>query len=226
MNLQISHQFVTTATQEEDQVSQEQTDRTSMMPALQVLPMGDLADGGRVSDSSKDQPSSSSSSPESSHSEPSTPIVSEFTESSLSSLNMDDFLGPVATSVQPALKTYRLVGDNIDKQVRPRDMRSDYQTRSLHYFHTYAVRDRVDLTGISDQKPVLDLKTIHLDAILPTSSDKKELQKNFSILFAWILKKYIPFFAKFGTGLERHIQHEFYHEMSQKSEVVSSEDST
>ena len=135
---------------------------------------------------------------------------------------MDDFLGPVAASVQPALKTYRLVSDNIDKQVRPRDMRSDYQTRSLHYFHTYAVRDRVDLTRISDQKPFLDLKTIHLDATLPTSGDKKELQKNFSILFARILKKYIPFFAKFGAGLERHIQHEVYHEMSQKSEVVSS----
>ena len=45
-------------------------------------------------------------------------------------------------------------------------MRSDYLTRSLHYFHTYAVTDRVDLTGISDQKVVPDLKTICLDNIL------------------------------------------------------------
>ena len=208
-------------------MSQEQTDRT--IP--QVPPMSDLADidGGCLSDSSKEEhtidPSSSPSTLESSHSEPSTlasPTVSEFTESSSSSLNIDDFLGPVSTStsVPPALKTYRLVGDNIDKQVRPRDMRSDHQTRSLHYFHTYAVRDRMDLTDVSDQRPVIDLKTINLDNILPISDDRKELLKNFGILFARTLKKHMPYFAEFGKGIERHIQHEFYHEMSQKSEVV------
>lgn len=35
--------------------------------------------------------------------------------------------------------TYKLVGDNIDKSVKPREMRIDHQTHSLHYFHTYAV---------------------------------------------------------------------------------------
>ena len=120
-------------------MSQEQTDRTMS----QVPPMSDLAHGGCLSDSSKEEytidPSSSPSTLESSHSEPSTlrlasPTVSEFTEGSSSSLNIDDFLGPVSTrtSLPPAMKTYRLVGDNIDKQVCPRDMRSDHQTRSLH----------------------------------------------------------------------------------------------
>ena len=31
----------------------------------------------------------------------------------------------------------------------------------------------------------------------------------------------MPYFAKFGQGVERHIRHEFYSEMSEKSEVVS-----
>ena len=197
-----------------------------------VHPSRDLDDGGAISDSSKagqakesSSSSSSSSSPESNQSQsssPSSPTMSEFSETSTSSLNIDDFLGPVSTArPPPALKTYRLVGDNIDKQVNPRDMRSDNQTRSLHYFHTYAVRDRIDLTGVSDQKVVPDLKTIRLDDILPTSSQEKELRGNFSILFARMLKKHMPFFAKFGQGLERHIRHEFYSEMSEKSEVVS-----
>ena len=51
--------------------------------------------------------------------------------------------------------TYKLVGDNIDKNVKPREMRSDHQTRSLHYFHTYAVRDRVDMSSYSDDIQIL-----------------------------------------------------------------------
>lgn len=35
------------------------------------------------------------------------------------------------------------------------------------------------------------------------------------------LKKYMPFFGKFATGISRHIKHEYFAEMSQKSEVVS-----
>ena len=117
--------------------------------------------------------------------------------------------------------SYKLVGDNIDKEVCPRDMRSEYQTRSLHYFHTYAVRDRVALSEVSDAKKVPDVKAIQLQELLPTSNDTKELRKNFSILIARTLKKHMPFFKKFGKGVEKHIEHQFQKQMSQKSEVVS-----
>ena len=43
---------------------------------------------------------------------------------------------------EKTLPTFKLVGDNLDKSVRPRDMRLDNQTQSLHYFHMYGVRDR------------------------------------------------------------------------------------
>ena len=42
------------------------------------------------------------------------------------------------------LPLYKLVGDNIDKVVKPRHMRIDHQAKSLHYFHSYAVKDRID----------------------------------------------------------------------------------
>ena len=89
----------------------------------------------------------------SSSSSPSTPTTCESTtgssvaESSLIASQQHQFVLP----------TYKLVGDNIDKKVVPREMRSDYQARSLHYFHTYAVRDRVNLTDVSDQAPHIDL---------------------------------------------------------------------
>ena len=45
----------------------------------------------------------------------------------------------------------------------------------------------------------------------------------FSSLVGRFLCKYIPIFKDYGKGLERHILHQHSIEMSQKSEVVSSE---
>lgn len=45
---------------------------------------------------------------------------------------------------------YTLCGDNIDKNVRRRYQRSDKTTISLHHFHMYAVKNRVDFTLESD----------------------------------------------------------------------------
>ena len=39
-------------------------------------------------------------------------------------------------------------------------------------------------------------------------------------LIGRILRKHMPFFASFATGLGRHIRHEFYEEMCAKSGVV------
>ena len=38
---------------------------------------------------------------------------------------------------------FKIVGDNIDKNIRPSMQRLTHQTRSLHNFHSYAVKDRV-----------------------------------------------------------------------------------
>lgn len=45
--------------------------------------------------------------------------------------------------------TYIIVGDNIDKNVTTQDMRVGNQVKSLHYFHSYAVQDRVKLGNLS-----------------------------------------------------------------------------
>ncbi len=41
---------------------------------------------------------------------------------------------------------YKIVFDNIDKNVKPRYMRSDSQIKSLHYVQSYAVRNRIDFS--------------------------------------------------------------------------------
>ena len=113
---------------------------------------------------------------------------------------------------------FKIVGDNIDKNIKPRDMRED---RSLHYFHVYGIRDRIDLTAYGDQQPSPEIGSISTETLLPSSHDESAILTNYSILFARVLKKHMPFFKKFGVGLERHIRHKYYEEMSLKSDVVS-----
>lgn len=45
---------------------------------------------------------------------------------------------------------FKLVGDNIDRNFRRRFQCVEYQTRSFHYFHSYAVLDRVNYSSLPD----------------------------------------------------------------------------
>ena len=74
---------------------------------------------------------------------------------------------------------FKLVGDNIDKNVRRSFQRSDRTTKSLHYFHTYALLDRIDLTRFSDQP---SKKAITFGSLLPSTPDIVNLKGIFSIL--------------------------------------------
>ena len=116
-----------------------------------------------------------------------------------------------------------LVGDTIDKNIKPRDMRSDHQTKSLHYFHlyTYAVRDRIDLYKYEDNPSLPDIAPINTDQLLPSEEEAQNLRSHFAMNIARVLKKHMKFFKQFGSGLEWRIWHEYYAEMSKKSEVVS-----
>ena len=176
----------------------------------------------------------SSSSSESYHSSPvlstcasesdSVALVESHVESS-SSLSCSDLFGHDGSAIPMpnSLKTYKIIGDNLDKNVKPsaRDMRSDHQTRSLHYYHAYAVRDRIDLTNFEDSPSLPNLKDIDVQEILPSATDKNEIHSNFSFLVARVLKKHMAFFKKFGKGTVKRLRHEYSCEMGQKSEVVS-----
>ncbi len=121
-----------------------------------------------------------------------------------SDIDIDSFLGPEHRSYNPTLLTYRLVGDNIDKNVKPRHT-SEHQTHSLHYFHTYAVRDRIDLSNVSSEQPIPKISEMKMEDLLPSNDDNLVLIENLAILIGRVLSKHMPFFKKFGTGLGRHM---------------------
>ncbi len=116
--------------------------------------------------------------------------------------------------------TYKLVGDKLDKHVKLREMRVDAQPQSLHY-NVLAVRDRVDASSLLDRPALPDMTSVRVEDILPTDEGHKAITTNSAILTARVLAKYLPYFSRFGSGLEKHIKHRFCTEMSQKSEVVS-----
>lgn len=107
------------------------------------------------------------------------------------------------------MKIFKHVGDNLDKNVKPSDVRVNNQIQLLHYFQTYAVRDRIDLTYYDDTPPMIDTSKVDTTQLLPSESDYKGLMKDFSFLVARVLKQYMPFLEKFASGLERHIQQKF-----------------
>lgn len=117
---------------------------------------------------------------------------------------------------------YILVGDNVDKNVSPRDMRVDNQVKSLHYFHSYAVRDRIGLDHLScDGDHVGDIRTLPASAVLPTVGDCVGVRKNYIILAARVIVNNLPHFTFLQPCVVQHIPHQFSKEMAVKSDIVS-----
>ena len=102
-----------------------------------------------------------------------------------------------------AVTLYKLCGDNIDKTVHQRYMRSDsHGTRSLHYFHSYAIADRINFSNLSQETQPSRSLNSHTQALLllPSLEDEEALKKNFKILISRILYDNIPFFRTRSFG--------------------------
>ena len=75
---------------------------------------------------------------------------------------------------------YKFVGDNIDKNVKPSLQRHELRDQSLHYFHGYAVWDRVNFPGLSNKPP--SPCTPDPSMLIPSPSDMLSLTEEFEIL--------------------------------------------
>ena len=115
---------------------------------------------------------------------------------------------------------YKLIGDNIDKNVKPRDMRADHQTMSLHYFNVYAVQDRFDLGHLSNESRILDHGDVDLSNLLPTAKDYDALSNNLSVLISRVLVNNFAQLSEYAMVVTKHINHK-YSQMSTKSNIVS-----
>lgn len=164
---------------------------------------------------------------ESSSSEVHTSSSGTVSSSSQASLSLSDNSDSCeATPDNPVLPTaskfpaFKIVGDNIDKYVKPREMRLDAQAKSLNFFNYYAVKCRIDASNLDDKPSLPDFSSFQMDKLLPTKDDDDVLASNFIIHITRVLRKHFPFFEKFASGVKKHIKHDHYKETSAKSEVV------
>lgn len=123
----------------------------------------------------------------------------------------------------PLSSTYTIVGDNIDKSIKPRYMRVDSGNRLLHYFHYFAVRDRIDAANLSVSQPPPPTLTPAKCAIslLPSPDDDKEIKRNITTHISRIIADHLETLGFDCSSLvEWHIPHKYQEQMSRKSEVV------
>ncbi|KAL5479623.1 hypothetical protein EMCRGX_G023170 [Ephydatia muelleri] len=115
---------------------------------------------------------------------------------------------------------FRLVGDNVDKNVKPRDMRLNSQTTSLHYFHTYAVKDRIWFSHLSTDPIEIVQDSINFEMFYPTVGDNTQLVSNLETLVARMFVQRVPGLQSLSAEATPHIKHLYSKQMALKSEVI------
>lgn len=150
----------------------------------------------------------------------STPCFSDISSLETASLS-SSCVSTSANDFVSDIPTFKLVGDNVDKYVKPRHETTDRHASSLHYFHMYGVKDRCDISTFEDNPSLPSISNFSSDAILPSSTDYDAMVDNYTVLAARIIQKHIPFFQKNVPPVEQHIPHIHSSEMTKTSDVVS-----
>ena len=102
-------------------------------------------------------------------------------------------------------------------------MRVESQVQSLHYFHTYAAKNRCGSahTCMDDTKAIGEILSLPKSTFLPTTDDCMTVRNNFVILTSCIIVKYLPSFSGFKQCVSQHLPYQYSHAMSKKTQTVS-----
>lgn len=114
----------------------------------------------------------------------------------------------------------KFCGDNVDKKVGVRDVRSDHQGAMIHMYSILAGRSRTPANHLSRSGCVASLMSLPAPSFLPTSDDIQAVKSNLVMLVSMILTKYIHGLSPLSKVVPKHILHKYSKEMSSKSEVI------
>ena len=108
---------------------------------------------------------------------------------------------------------FRICGDNIDKMIHKCFVRSDQGNVSAHYFHLYAVVNRINFSELSDDIPdtsgITDLEAV-ARSLQPSKTDDTIFHRNMSVIVLRILCTRMKFFQTcFDDMVNWHIQHRY-----------------
>ena len=89
-----------------------------------------------------------------------------------------------------------------------------------HWFHLYAVKDRITGIDLPNDSPVADIEHLPLHTFLPSAQDCNSLQSEFGTLIARVITDRITYLHPCKNVVTLHIPHRYSNEMKQKSDVV------
>ena len=105
----------------------------------------------------------------------------------------------------------RIVGDNIDFEVRARVQDKEHGNRSIHWTHQFAIKDKVVDKQLDSKKSKLPAKQLQLAELLPTKSVMERLKSRYAVLasHAHVLVKYIEKLKCLKSCTIKHIKHAY-----------------
>lgn len=117
---------------------------------------------------------------------------------------------------------FRIVGDNIDHEIRARIQSKEHNNQSIHWTHEYAIKDSVVNHQLDNMKPQKKKEELQLLELLPTPDVMARLSESWKILVSRVVTRYLEPFKFLQKSVIYHIPHLHTKEASQRSEIVSS----
>ncbi|KAJ7331119.1 hypothetical protein OS493_020821 [Desmophyllum pertusum] len=111
---------------------------------------------------------------------------------------------------------FRIVGDNWDLEVKARCQTKSQTNKSMHYFHAYAVKDRVVPKGLDSTGPQKSIDEIEMQEILPTPEVQEAIISDLAYIIPRVLVKYLTPYKAFSKAVMYHIPHAHSKEMAEK----------
>ena len=112
------------------------------------------------------------------------------------------------------------MGDNWDLEVKARYQTKSQNNKSLHYFHAYAVKDRIVSEDPENSNPQKSIDEIEMEEFLPTPEVQEAIVSDLVNIIPRVLVRYLTPYSIFKKAVIYHIPHLHTEEMKKKSEVV------
>ena len=110
----------------------------------------------------------------------------------------------------------KFVGDNVDKKVGVRDLRSDRRGDVVHMYSMLVVKCRVPSTGLAITSCMGDLTSCSSS---PKKDELQAIRGNLVILVSRVLCKYMKGLKPLSSAVPNHILHKYSKEMALKYDV-------
>lgn len=115
---------------------------------------------------------------------------------------------------------YVISFDNIDLQLKRRNMTSSQQNQDLHWINHKMVENRVSANHLDSLKPKADILDVENIKFLPSVAEHEKQRMDYVILTSRILIKHFSILLPLKDVCIQHIPHRYSKEMSQKSNKV------